>query len=73
MYTWWRINAATVLRSISLTIKQFVAVSCTASDYLWRSIVCRNESAHAKRIKELEVENARLKKLEREITREALR
>lgn len=50
-----------------------------ASYYLWRSKFGGMEVSDAKRLKELETENARLKKLlaesvlENEITREALR
>jgi len=50
-----------------------------ASYYLWRSKFGRHEVSDAKRLKALEVENARLKKLlaesmlENEVTREALR
>ena len=50
-----------------------------ASYYLWRSKFGGMEVADAKRLKALEVENARLKKLlaesllENEVTREALR
>lgn len=50
-----------------------------ASYYLWRSKFCGMEVSDAKRLKALESENARLKKLlaesmlENEVTREALR
>ena len=50
-----------------------------ASYYLWRSKFCGMSISDAKRLKELEVENSRLKRLlaesmlENEVTREALR
>jgi putative transposase len=50
-----------------------------ASFYLWRSKFCGMSVSDAKRLKELETENSRLKKLlaesmlENEVTREALR
>jgi putative transposase len=50
-----------------------------ASFYIWRSKYCGMDVSDAKRLKALEIENARLKKLladsmlENEVTREALR